>query len=245
MKYSVLTYIFGGGELLREVPKDSNIEYICVTDDETLQSDSWTIVIDEDLKDMTPLHASFYVRHHPFKYCTGDICIRVDGSVQIKKSLLPIFEEFEASGKDMCVMTNSRAFNIMFEMFQWFGYSDIIAKQFNMYKQLNIPTLKTGSLQATFSIVKNNDTCNACDELCWSWINELAKNCNKVRPSQALMTAAVYLTPELDLMFVDENLIQSNYMQWYHHNSDRIRKSKRILNHSKFFGEPIKIHCFE
>jgi hypothetical protein len=40
MKYSVLTYIFGGGELLREVPKDPNIEYICVTDDETLQSDS-------------------------------------------------------------------------------------------------------------------------------------------------------------------------------------------------------------
>jgi hypothetical protein len=41
MKYSVLTYIFGGGELLRDFTPEieGDIEYICVTDDETLKSD--------------------------------------------------------------------------------------------------------------------------------------------------------------------------------------------------------------
>jgi hypothetical protein len=46
------------------------------------------------------------------------------------------------------------------------------------------------------------------------------------------MTAAVQCTEGLNVMFVDESLIQSNYMQWYHHNSERIRKSKNIFKHS-------------
>jgi hypothetical protein len=42
--------------------------------------------------------------------------MRLDGSVQIKKSLLPVFQEFESLNKDMCLMTNSRAKNIFIEM---------------------------------------------------------------------------------------------------------------------------------
>ena len=111
-KYSILTYMFNNGDILRDAPKDDNIEYICVTDNPNLQSDIWKIIIDEDLKDYDSELASFYVRYHPFKYCSGDICIRIDGSIQINKSLLSIFKEFEDSGNDICVMTNSRAINI-------------------------------------------------------------------------------------------------------------------------------------
>ena len=245
MKYSVLTYIFGGGELLREAPKDPNIEYICVTDDETLQSDSWTIVVDEDLKDYDSELASFYVRYHPFKYCSGDICIRIDGSIQINKSLLSIFKEFEDSGNDICVMTNSRALNIALEMCQWPGYKKVLTKQLDIYKQADINILKFGSLQSTFSIVRNNDVCNECDNVCWNWIDELANSYGTVRPSQALMTAAVHLTSGLNLMFVTEDLIQSDYMQWCHHNSEKTRKSKHIARHTKFFNKPVEIHSFE
>jgi hypothetical protein len=40
MKYSVLTYIFKNGDILRDAPKDDNIEYICVTDNPNLKSDT-------------------------------------------------------------------------------------------------------------------------------------------------------------------------------------------------------------
>jgi hypothetical protein len=59
------------------------------------------------------------------------------------------------------------------------------------------------------------------------------------------MTAAVHLTSGLNLMFVTEDLIQSDYMQWYHHNSEKTRKSKHIARHTKFFNKPVEIHSFE
>lgn len=245
MKYSVLTYIFGDGEILREAPIDANVEYVCVTDNPNLTSKSWKVIMDSDLKDLHPLQASFYVRYHPFKYCSGDICIRIDGSIQIKESLLSIFEQFEQSEKDICVMTNSRATTIITEMFKWSGYSKVLSKQLPLYQKNKINILTQGSLQSPFSITKNTELCNSCDELCYSWIYKLYKECGSVRPSQALMTAAVQCTEGLNVMFIDESLIQSNYMQWYHHNSERIRKSKTIFKHSQFFGKPIQIEYFK
>lgn len=245
MKYSVLTYIFGNSEILREAPIDTEIEYICVTDNKELKSDSWKIIYDEDLKDMSALHASFYVRYHPFKYCSGEYCIRLDGSIQINKSLLPIFKQFENSNKDMCVMTNSRAHNLLLELLHWIGFKPVLQKQLELYKDLNINILKQGSLQSPFSIVKNNDICTSCDALCWKWIQELSSLYKTVRPSQALMTAAVYKTEGLDVMFVSEELIQSEYMQWCQHNSSKKRVSHNILKHTKFFDQPIEIYTFK
>lgn len=247
MKYSVLTYIFGGGELLRDFTPEieGDIEYICVTDDETLKSDVWKIIVDEDLKQLDPLLASFYVRHHPFKYVSGDICMRLDGSVQIKKSLLPIFQEFESLNKDMCLMTNSRAKNIFIEMMHWQGYENILLKQMSLYGNAKVNIYKQGSLQTPIIITKNNELVEKCDQLCWEWIEYLQQFDSKVRPSQALFTGAVAATTGLKLMFVDESFIQSDYLQWFDHNSNTIRQSKKHLKHEYFFEQPVEIHTFE
>ena len=46
-KYSVLCYIFNGYEQVREVQeKDPNAEYILVTDDPKLKSNTWKVVYD-------------------------------------------------------------------------------------------------------------------------------------------------------------------------------------------------------
>ena len=246
MKYSVLTYIFGNGDILREVPKDENVEYICVTDNPHINAGNWTIIVDEDLKDMHPLQASFYVRHHPFKYCSTDICMRIDGSIKINESLTPMFEEFDASGKDMCVMVNSRAKNLVFEFLHWIGYSKVITKQLEIFKQNGVNVLLEGSLQSPISIVRNNKLCNDCDALCWYWIENLEKEFGVVRPSQTILTASVKVTAGLDVMFVSEDLIHSKYMQWFQHNSDeKLRYSKVHYKHTKFFDQPIEIYTFK
>lgn len=246
MKYSVLTYIFGNIECLRETTKDDYIEYICVTDNPNLKSNTWKIIVDEELIGYSPEYASFYVRYHPFKYCSTDICMRMDGSIQIKGSLLPVFEEFDSSNKDICIMTNSRAKTIKWELLHWMQplYKEVKTKQIELYKELGVDIDEEGCIQSPLSITRNNDLCNDCDSKCWNMIKKLSTNEYTARPTQVIMTVAIYLTKGLDIMFVDENLIQSNIMQWYHHNDDRYRKSLGIINHTKFFDLPIKTHKF-
>lgn len=245
-KYSVLTYIFNNGDILRDAPKDDNIEYICVTDNPNLQSDTWKIIVDEDLKDYDSELTSFYVRYHPFKYCSGDICIRIDGSIQINKSLLSIFKEFEDSGNDICVMTNSRAININRELCWWMQsiYKDVKRKQVELYDKLGIDIDKEGVIQSPISITRNNDLCNSCDALCYKMIEDLSTKEITARPTQVIMTVAIQLTEGLKIMFVDENLIQSDTMQWHGHNNTRKRKSIFCIKHNYFFDKPVIIHNF-
>ena len=52
-KYSVLTFNLGGYEVIHEIPKSAinpEIEYIYVTDDDSITSDTWTIVREHGLK---------------------------------------------------------------------------------------------------------------------------------------------------------------------------------------------------
>jgi len=44
-RYSILTFIFGNYECLREVQdKKEDIEYVCITDNKYLVSSTWKIV---------------------------------------------------------------------------------------------------------------------------------------------------------------------------------------------------------
>lgn len=247
IKYSVLTYVFNGDEFLRDVPKDEEIEYVCVTDNRELKSDVWKIIVDEDLVGMDPLYASFYVRYHPFKYCTGDVCLRMDGSIRIKQSLLPLFEYFDKSENDICVMVSSRSNTIRKELMFWMNpkHKDVKEKQIKLYENLGIDIDKEGVIQSPISITRNSQICNNCDDVCWSMIEELSTPDVIARPSQVIMTVAISLNPNLKIMFVDENLIQSEIMQWCKHNSDNIRRSMFFLKHNFFFDKPIKIHNFD
>lgn len=53
-RYSIITYNFNNYELLREVqnPQD-DVEYIYVNDDPTMTSNTWKIVVDESLSDLS------------------------------------------------------------------------------------------------------------------------------------------------------------------------------------------------
>ena len=245
VKYSILTYIFNKGDILREAPKDDNIEYICVTDNPELKSDTWKIIIDEDLVGKDSEYASFYVRYHPFKYCNSNICMRIDGSIQIKESLVSMFEEFDNSNKDICIMTNSRARSIRQELLHWsFLPTEMKEGQKTLYKELGVDIDSEGSIQSPLSITRNNDLCNECDARCWDMLNQISTDKFTARPTQVIMTVAIYLTKSLDIMFVDESLIQSNAIHWCNHNKNTIRKSLFKLKHKEFFGTSIEIYKF-
>jgi len=83
-RYTILTFIIGKGyEKVHEIlNKQDDVEYLLVTDDETLKSDTWKVVYDKSLLEFkTPFERCFRVRYNVFRYCSTDICITIDGSI--------------------------------------------------------------------------------------------------------------------------------------------------------------------
>lgn len=82
-KYSVLCYIINGYEDVKEIiQKDPDVEYILVTDDKNLKSNTWTVVYDENLLAFSSIFDRCYaIRFNIFKYCHTPICVYIDGNV--------------------------------------------------------------------------------------------------------------------------------------------------------------------
>jgi len=105
-RYTVLTYIIGQYEFVKEIKeKDPAAEYILVTDDRTLTSSTWNIVYDESLNSLpSALDKCYSIRFNVFKYCHSPICIYADSNVQINKPLTKLVDIFEDGKYDMCLM---------------------------------------------------------------------------------------------------------------------------------------------
>ena len=91
---SVITYIFGEHQELLRNPLciDSDTEYICVTDVPTLQSNCWKIIY-SPLRHLYHNRLKFaYIKTHPFAYTKADNVLVIDGSMQIRQSIAPLFK---------------------------------------------------------------------------------------------------------------------------------------------------------
>ena len=106
IKYSVLTYIIGNYEIVREVDYDisttPHIEYVLVTDNPKLKSNTYKVVFDEELanSEMDNWGKVLQVRYNPFKYVSNDICIRIDGSMQVCAPMDKFIEQFVKENYD-------------------------------------------------------------------------------------------------------------------------------------------------
>ena len=123
MLYSILTYIFAGYEHVHEITnKKDDVEYILVTDNPKLTSNTWHIVYWND-NNMTDFDKVCYVRYHPFEFVSCDICVKIDGSIEIKNGdLSNIVNKF--NDYDMCLMIHPER-NTLFDEYQaWIWYKN-------------------------------------------------------------------------------------------------------------------------
>lgn len=89
-KYTVLTYIFGGYEKLRELggQLDPDAQYICITDSPALKSDTWIVIYDRSMDNMVPFDKVCTVRYDKCRnYCNSDIIVRIDGSFTVSDTM--------------------------------------------------------------------------------------------------------------------------------------------------------------
>ena len=76
-----------------------------ITDDPDLKSSTWKIIYDKDLLKLNPgFERCFAIRYNVFKYCSTNICITIDGSIEVVGSLDALIEKFNKNANDICLM---------------------------------------------------------------------------------------------------------------------------------------------
>ena len=161
MRYTVLQYIINGYELVHEVKqKDPEVEYLLVTDDPDLKSETWHVIYDKDLEGLSTFDKCYAIKFNLFKYATTDICVYLDANIEVLRSLKPLIDIFEAGSYDMAMMPHPHRHNFIEEYQKWIelrGYSPaIVKKALAFMAACKYDFSYKGMFQGNFKIVRND-----------------------------------------------------------------------------------------
>lgn len=253
-RYSILTYNFGGYEIMREVlhPKD-DVEYIYVTDDRNLTSKTWRIVIDESLDGLSPFDKCYSVRFNPFKYASSDICIRVDGSIVVDGNADKLIEEFEKGNYDMACVAHRHRDNMVDEYDAWIrlkGYPIEQAKKCLVYIKEHGYDLSTkGMFECGFMVQRNNDICEQINKKTFEVLKELGDGEKIERQDQTIFTFVVYnwFIDKVNILPLSGLIIHSDMFGLRQHHSKNIigwDKLNENFYHGIFMNKPTNYLVF-
>lgn len=227
-KYSVLCYIINDYEIVREIgEKDPEAEYILVTDDKNLKSETWTVVYDEDLLKMRSTFDKCYsIRFNVFKYCHAPICIYIDANVQVNKPLTPLIKKFEEGKYDMCLMPHPLRNLFLTEYKAWLRnrrYPFEQAKKFfKLLSDSRYPANYRGIFQGTFKIVRNDKTNSDFERMSLAFLNYLGTEEAIERLDQTVYSFVLNTWfQDKKILPVSEQILRSEYMTWYWHKKNR------------------------
>ena len=226
-KYSVLTYNISGYEIIHEIPKEvinPEIEYIYVTDDHNIKSDTWTVVYADDLTGSV-FDKCYQIRFFPFKYVNTDIVMRIDGSMSLTKDVMPLFCDFEKGHYDAAVMIHPGRNTMVPEYEVWCqlrGYSIDQANKclnfmFNTW-QYDVYNYK-GLYQGNFVIQRNDSFSNAWNLETYDVLKSLATYPDTIeRIDQTIWSAILNLNYRYKKIMPVSNLITNGqFFNWYKH----------------------------
>ena len=131
MKYTVLTYNIAGYEIIHEIPAECinpEIEYLYLTNDHSITSNTWTVVYCDDLTGST-FNKCYQIRFNPFNYVHTDMVMRIDGSMAINKDLMPLFKAFESTDADCMMMVHPTRNTMYDEYVAWVQTRNYPAEQ--------------------------------------------------------------------------------------------------------------------
>lgn len=248
MRYTVLTYIFNGYERVHEVKeKDPDADYVLVTDDPHLTSETWRVVCDP-MPRYSAFAKCYQVRFHPFRYADTPIIVRVDGSIGINKSLKPIVDEFERGKYDRCLMIHPHRNTLPDEYNVWCrtrGFSiRQAAKCMKALERMGYDLRQQGLYQGCFEVQRDNRTNNDINDLTFALLCLMGTGSIE-RIDQTITSAIINrFYSNLKVLPVSEDIItDGDLMTWYFHNSDKAIPQKMDLIAPIFCGKPVTCFC--
>ena len=229
MKYTVLTYNLNGYEIIHNIPKEcmnDEIEYIYVTDDDSITSDSWTVVYEHSLTGST-FDRTYQIRFNPFKYAHTDTVMRIDGSMGITRDVMPIFEYFDKGNYDAAVMIHPTRCTMYPEYCAWVQQRGYPAEQAN--KCLNFMAANDydvmnykGLYQYNFMIQRNDSFNNNWNNMTYEILQKLATEPDTSERLDQTIGSFVLnkMFPDKNIMPVGQYICDGMYFNWYVHNTE-------------------------
>lgn len=226
-RYSILTYIFNNYEKLKEVKEpQKDVEYVCVTDDPKLKSKTWKVVYDKSLNGLSTFDKCYEVRFHLFDYVSTDVCIRIDGSVEICKSLDKLIDKFNKGGYKLALMPHSRT-SLIEEYNAWVntrGYDrDRAMSILNLLGNITKYDFNyKGQAELTICIERNCKEVEDLDRMTYAFLRYLGSEDKIERIDQTIYTVILnrYFNKLPVMLIFNQILLDSPYLKIYHHDSD-------------------------
>lgn len=218
-------YNFNNYEVMREPEEiDPDCEYIYVTDNSALTSNVWHIVHDNSLDKLSTFEQCYSVRFNLFKYATSPVCIYVDGSIQIHKSLRPLYNAFIASNADVGLNIHPNRSTMDEEYQAWVKCRNYSlyqsAKCYTMFSAANYNPKYNGLYQGTVRICRNTELNKKIDTFVFNTLKKLGTNGIIERLDQTIYSFILnrFFT-HIKVFPFSQQVFQSAYMTWMQHNT--------------------------
>ena len=246
-RYTVLTYNFGGYEIMRELGfKKSDVEYIYVTDDPSLTSNTWEVVYDKSLDGLDAFEKVMRVREDPFKYCSTNLCIRLDASIEVRGSLDKLVNDFYMANKDMGVMVHPERDNAFDEYDKWISFRGCDPKE----KDAVIESLKKygcnlsmrGLYETGFMIYAKSPYVRQFLAKYSNLLRKVVGDCGKIRVDQIVFSAALNTYSGVFVWPMSHECIQSPVLRSMEHNSCFTCVVNNIPETGYLMGEEKKLY---
>lgn len=229
-EYSILTILMGNYDILHELPfqnTNENVEFICVTDNKNLTSNTWTIVYDEELDkdEYNGFDRTFLVRYNPFKYCNSNICIRLDATILPLCDLQDLVNKFIEGNYDFGFCVHPTNTSLIAELDDWVKWRGCDQKEMQLKYIENVIgyNLKNkGVMQTGIAILKNSSIMNEIN----SKMIEILYDCTDKpghmnRLDQTLFSAFFnHNYGHLNVLPLSVNMIKNGKMAQFFHNSN-------------------------
>ena len=229
-KFSVLVYNFNNYEVLHEIPegcKNPDAEYIYVTDNPDLKSETWDIVVETGLTGGV-FDKTFQVRYNLFKYCHSDICVRFDGSMQLKRDITPIVDYFMLNDCDICVSMHAWRNTILDEYIAWVQTRKFPSDEANKALQFMIDAgynvqNHSGLYQLNFLIERNCKNVKFINDTVYNTVKYLGDENDVHRVDQTVYSYVLNTYSEAvkaKVMNLPAQLVCTEYFDVFMHGTD-------------------------
>lgn len=212
MHNAVITYIFGPGNYILREPLviDPDIEYICVTDNTNLHSDTWNIIYSPMPHIASPRDKVAHVKLNPFQFTSArNICV-IDGALQIKSSMVTFFAQLE-NGNDILLKPHPHRSTLYEELYAWKshrGLPDYCIDKFRAISAVhNISLSDIPVYEGCVIGFRNNPKTTAWCDKCINYMQWLGNGKNMIATNQCVISLMQALDPI--------NVSTLNQKQWF------------------------------
>lgn len=246
-RYTVISFNFDNYEVVREIKNPlPDVEYVYVTNDRDVTSDTWNIVVDpyyDTIDNSFDKVVEF--RHRVLSYCHTDVCCRIDGSIAISGDAFDkTIDEFNKRGDDIAFIMHPWFNRVSGEYKSWATLRGIpheeVDKIMNFFYENgynpNINTVYTLGV----IIQRNNEVCRNVNEKQYEVLCQLREYCGSEhfnRCDQAVFTYTMdkYFNHLKVLPLHYTILERLDVCSIYKHKSDKLLVVNKIASYEVFY----------